>query len=147
MTFDLIAFITARLDDDERIARIAAAEFTRDSGLRWVVDDETHPECVRPAEPLDNSTVAIGAWGMIGKQGIHIARHDPARVLREVEAKRRLVTLHVGEDGSHGFWYCKTCGSGEPNEYPTEWPCATLKLLAAPYAEHPDYRAEWQATS
>ena len=78
-------------------------------------------------------------------------RHHPARVLREVEAKRRILNLHreggrlTGEGyGEHGFAWCETCGSGEPHEYPTKWPCSTLKLLALPYADHPDYRDEWK---
>ena len=64
-------------------------------------------------------------------------------VLRDVDAKRRLLALHVGEDAGNGFWYCKTCGSGEPNEYPTAWPCDTLKLLAAPHAGHEDFDPSW----
>jgi hypothetical protein len=26
------------------------------------------------------------------------------------------------------------------------WPCQTLRLLALPYADHPDYRPEWKPT-
>lgn len=58
---DLIAFLNARLDEDEAAAR-AAAE---------------HP------------------WTRFGAQTAaqvdHIARHDPARVLREVEARRAII--------------------------------------------------------
>lgn len=62
----------------------------------------------------------------------HIARHDPARVLAEVEAKRQIVEHH-----------------GEPHEcpeYDVAWdsPCPTLRHLAAVYADHPDYREEWK---
>lgn len=34
----------------------------------------------------------------------------------------------IAEEGEP-FRYCRTCGSGEPHEYPTEWPCATHTLL------------------
>jgi hypothetical protein len=80
----------------------------------------------------------------------HIARWDPARVLAECEAKRRIVEMHrlggsytPGSEDASGFDYCGTCGSGEPYEYPTPWPCPTLRLLALPYVDHPDYRQEW----
>ncbi|MFE4829970.1 DUF6221 family protein [Streptomyces sp. NPDC056672] len=44
---------------------------------------------------------------------LHVALHDPARVLREVEAKRRLLSRHV-----------LSPATGD---------------LASPYADHPDY--------
>jgi hypothetical protein len=76
---------------------------------------------------------------------------SPARVLLECDAKRQLVELHrlggsytPGDDPAAGFNYCATCGSGEPYEYPTEWPCPTLRLLALPYAGRPGFRPEWQ---
>ncbi len=83
----------------------------------------------------------------------HIARYDPARVLAEVAAKRRIVELHsnagggMGHDPPGGDYYgdfpsaCLTCGT--PDEYAVSWPCTTLRLLALPFADHPDYRSEW----
>jgi hypothetical protein len=71
----------------------------------------------------------------------------------ECDAKRRIVELHkpggrtsVGDDTDPASWreYCETCGSGEPYEYPTWWPCDTLKLLALPYADREGYREEWK---
>lgn len=82
----------------------------------------------------------------------HIARHDPARVLAEVGAKRRIMKLHDILGGSLtgvGRWtYCETChtnSAGEIDEDVTETtaPCATLRLLALPYDGHPDYDPEW----
>ncbi len=73
------------------------------------------------------------------------------RVLAECEAKRRIVELHeaggtypVGDGDGPRQAYCATCGSGEPYEYPTPWPCDTLRLLALSYVDHPDYREEWR---
>jgi len=58
----------------------------------------------------------------------HIARFDPERVLAECEAKRNLITL-VESDGTYsGDWM-----EGR-----------ALAHLAAPYADHPDYRPEWR---
>jgi hypothetical protein len=51
----------------------------------------------------------------------------PARIHAECEAKRRIVGLHP----------CDNCGAAFD-------PCETLRLLALPYADHPDYREEWR---
>jgi hypothetical protein len=57
----------------------------------------------------------------------HVARHDPARVLAECEAKRRIVD-------SEGSPYVE-------GHVPAT---RTLRFLALPYADHPDYRQEWK---
>ncbi len=76
----------------------------------------------------------------------------PDRILAECEAKRRIVSLHeaagtypVGDGDGPRQAYCATCGSGEPYEYPTPWPCDTLRLLALPNVDHPDYLEEWRS--
>lgn len=81
----------------------------------------------------------------------HIIRHDPARVLREIEAKRQLVKLHGAATlraggGAQYYATATVCRSCEPNhQFPElSWPCDTLRLLALPYADHPDYLAEWR---
>ena len=73
------------------------------------------------------------------------ARHDEtphsgpgstARVLREVEAKRRIVD--VAAECADGMWHTGyTCGA--ENGY-----ADILDHLAAVYADHPDYREEWR---
>jgi hypothetical protein len=86
----------------------------------------------------------------------HIALvHDPARVLREVEAKRRILDLHpittdvitdpevyvkterqpFGCRTDHEFYDGETAGFGY---------CETLKLLALPYADHEEFNEEWR---
>jgi hypothetical protein len=70
----------------------------------------------------------------------HVAMHDPARVLREVEAKRAIMEQHPeGEDGWCGDQMALTGCKWE------RWPCPTLRHLAAAYSDHPDYREEWAA--
>lgn len=72
------------------------------------------------------------------------------RVLREVDTKRRMLDEHpvaLGWDGHVvGGQVCRTCAeidsSGELGGDP--YPCKTLRLLALPYADHPDYREEWR---
>lgn len=66
------------------------------------------------------------------------------RVLAECEAKRRVVALH--RDVRRPGWgliaphLCSECGA----DGFAVWPCETLRLLALPYADHPDYHEEWR---
>lgn len=67
----------------------------------------------------------------------HIARWDPARVLAECEARRRLVEscrhiLFQDPFRQGDYWR----GGRDAAE-------GTLRLLALPYASHDDYRPEW----
>lgn len=64
----------------------------------------------------------------------------PARVLREIEAKRRIVEQHrpVGY-GDVCLSYCHTRTPSQPQT----WPCLTLRLLALPYADRPGYQEGW----
>ncbi len=159
---ELITFLRARLDEDERTAHKTAAlcgchpeapSWSFDDKAtdgRIIVDNDPHPDIKRRLGRRWNGTYE----GMFA--AVHVARHDPARVLRDVKAKREIVDEHqpanpdaVPREGEPGWpdrpwFYCKTCGSGEANEYPTTWPCRTLRLLALPYAGQPAYRAEWR---
>ncbi len=63
-----------------------------------------------------------------------------ARTLSELEAKRQIMKAHERlPDGE----FCVTCDapSGIPGE---PYGCATLRLLALPYSDHPDYSEEWK---
>jgi hypothetical protein len=67
----------------------------------------------------------------------HIARHDPARVLVECAALRAVVALHHEYLG-----VCTHCVDAFAPEKRESWPCQSLRALAKPYADHPDYRPE-----
>jgi hypothetical protein len=77
----------------------------------------------------------------------HIARWDPARVLAEVEAKRRILDVILAYEAKiDGEWGCchsaDAIGAGrcpeiDPNEI------HALRLLAQPYAGWPGWREEW----
>jgi Family of unknown function (DUF6221) len=54
------------------------------------------------------------------------------RMLREVEAKRRILDIHRFGRGND-YWY--NCD--------VTFPCATLRALAAVYSGHSDYDPEW----
>ncbi|CAI9417307.1 DUF6221 family protein [Nocardioides sp. T2.26MG-1] len=70
----------------------------------------------------------------------------------ECGAKRQIIALHEQGDGVsyRGTEFCSRCTAS--GEYPADdaytdeqnWPCPTLRALAAVYADHPDYRQEWR---
>jgi hypothetical protein len=85
-----------------------------------------------------------GEWFTMADDKVdEFVRHmAPARVLAEVEAKRRIVEAHVAgptgwhEDDGEPVRYCHHCHR--------ESPCLTLRALAALYADHPDYCEAWR---
>jgi hypothetical protein len=109
---ELIAFLRARLDEDVKVARDATF---------WTGGV---PEWTARAEP----------------DGVHIARHDPARVLADVAAKRRIIAEYAGRDQDVDLML------GRYTERQGQWAGLHLavRLLALPYAGHPDYREEWK---
>ena len=108
---DLARWLGVQLDEDERIARAADADL---SNLTGYVEIE-YPE--------------------VTADETHALRHRPARVLREIDAKRRILAEHPLNG-----WVCDTCDNGEVDQV---FPCPTLRLLALPYADRPGYREEW----
>lgn len=66
-----------------------------------------------------------------------------ARILAECEAKRRIVMAHSTDDGFGEVMDPSCSGTYDPGyEYPED--CATLRALAAVYADHPDYNEAWR---
>lgn len=138
MSGDLTAFLNARLDEDERVARAVTPDDWGDG------DESSHYEW----EDLPDPAFA------------HAKRHNPARTLREVEAMRKILGMHhpTQPHPEFGFTYpaaakfCGWCGPGdnwqaeqEPDHYPFAlWPCGHARLLAAVYSDHPDYQDEWK---
>lgn len=86
-------------------------------GVKSLYDDEG------PAEPLYVDGEAVAA---------HIARHDPARVLREVAAKRALLNVYEIAEQTHDI-----LGDGYVALD------QAVRALAAVYADHSQYDTEW----
>jgi hypothetical protein len=142
-------FLRARLDEDERLAdRAASLCGCHPSAPSWtfkdgdgptdgriLIADDPHPNIKRKLSRRWNNTYE----GLFAAE--HIARHDPARVLAEVEVKRRIIDLHGG-DGHECIEHTDEQGD-LLDAFTPEHPCPTLRLLARPYASHPDYRDEW----
>lgn len=69
---------------------------------------------------------------------------NPARLLYECTAKRMIVAVHsispvapAKDDAAQQRERCVHDG--------TSYPCLTLRALALPYADHPDFRLEWRS--
>jgi len=132
---ELIAFVRACLDRVERLAREA-------SPGPWKPNAE-HDEVLA----VDDITVADG-FALSGNQlratVEHIALHDPATVLADVAAKRRILDLHV-LSVLDGDTYCALCHMDDGLIYGPGGACETVRALAQAYAGWDGWREEWRA--
>ncbi|MFE7233930.1 DUF6221 family protein [Streptomyces sp. NPDC057596] len=96
-------------------------------------------------------------WNRDGvtSERFHGTPYDPSRVLREIDAKRRIVELHrpapgwsgrITPEHPHREPVCVICADFDRHGDPTgdPYPCLTLRLLALPYSDRPDYRDDWR---
>jgi hypothetical protein len=116
---ELVDFLRAELDQDEQVASRATyggggSEWTqRGSGVVFSDDrDQVVSQSVRPEAIL------------------HVVRMDPARVLAEVDAKRRILD-----------WIVRAVQVTEADGYNLGVE-DLLRLLALSYADRPGYREE-----
>jgi hypothetical protein len=108
---DLVTWLRAQIDEDERIARpLAERPWT------WLPDE------------------------VMRDMSEHIVRHDPARVLREIEAKRRILDVVLPkvaelQGACDDEWGARLEPDGDD---------MLLRTLALPYADRAGYREEWR---
>lgn len=172
---DLADWLRQQIAADERIARDASGHTVigglgnwrpASNGDEWEVSVSEHGDeellvALRPGLPRPPEVTA-GYWGAIigvndeerGRDEAspvpaltHAARHDPARVLREVTAKRAILDTHqhvpaVQQNDEHGYAFgCQTCHAdthcGETMGL--GW-CDTLKALAEIFADRPGHK-------
>lgn len=119
----IVEFLRARLDEDERVTR---GEITRREVWQRKLDRMRRI----------NEIVGIGLIDYDGPG----APGDPARVLAEVEAKRRIIdycesAIEAGGIKPGSTWNDDAAGA-EVGE-------AVLHLMALLYAGHPDYDPAW----
>lgn len=162
----LTEFLLARIAEDEAIARGATPgpwRWEEESIEAWPMADQSLLSDGVPLDEWGGSATVLRGWGY-DASGIeatdadraHIARFNPARVLAESEAKRRIVELHplnpywgldrygrwLPREGEPKAWYCDC--QAEDGMIQGEAPCPTLRILALLYDDHPDYREEWR---
>lgn len=128
---DLIAFLRARYDEREQAANAATwhedagtwrAELSpygygKSPGPRWYVIDSMDDGVVSNVDPQASEDEGVAQ---------HIALNDPAFVVADVAAKRRII------------------GWADSPALPDIERYYVLHALAMPYADHPDYREEWR---
>lgn len=147
---DLIAFIRSCLDDDERAARAAAV--LPYGSAKWFAGAEGSVFGIDQGSDMH----VRGAVLSLDDIGEHIARWDPARVLAEIDAKRKLLDLHAPfkSNWHRGVLQCDHCAelchsrSGLGCDSPdAPYPCPTVRLIALPYADRPGYLEEWRPST
>lgn len=120
---ELVEFLLARLAEDEAVARSAEP-------VGWVT--------FRQADGSMDHT-AVAAWtdegwlvdGRMVQDDSAETFYDPARVLAEVEAKRRVIARYSNASPDGDEW--------------AEVAWDFLLAFALPYADHPDFREEWRS--
>jgi hypothetical protein len=134
---DLVQWLRAQLDEDERIVR-GADDSLGKMNLDWEYqpDDDLGGKVVsaRGADLICDVTTGVGK---------HVAEYNPRRVLGEIDAKRRMLSSYetlVSEFNSSGpamVAYDRLTGSVSALRHAVE-------LLALPYVDRPGYREEWR---
>lgn len=127
MSADLIAFLKARLDEQDHAALRATES---------------------PWEVVHMRDQTFGVWSIgngfsgeddllanvnVKPDAVHIALHDPKRVLADVAAKRQIIDRYeyvqsdpeIHDDGEYAM-------------------AGVLRLLALPFSGHPDYQESWK---
>jgi len=178
MTLSIVDFLNARLADDEAAARSAS-----EARAGAVPPEGNVLLRVRNALPgtasIEDVTYLVWCSALDAKEMMkepdateehylnkqrhvleeartRVALVDPARVLREVAAKRRIMERHKPDDritvkGPYrGRYSCQGCNYeyGTIDEITQDIAeCPELRDLAAIYTDHPDWREEWRPTS
>ena len=120
----LTEFLLARIDEDETMARTAVSPWRNE----WTSED-------------------VGVT-------MHIERHDPARVLAECKARRRIVAAFEDERIRKDIYNrgyddgLLTTSDDMRQRWSSNARWAGLEIaaraLALPYADHPDYDETWR---
>lgn len=137
----LTDFLLARISEDEGVALGVAAGLLNHGGT-WDNDgsevyrlgtalgapgrcDQHEPDLPNDCddERIAETVTVDDNHGREIAYAVHIARHDPARILAECEAKRAIVAYDHVDLATY---------------------IDMTRLLALPYADHPDYREEWR---
>lgn len=132
---DLTEFLAARLDEDQAEAHLAITEI--DPEGEWAVSEWTggvnHFVLTRSG--------AMAAAAQVGTAP-HIARHDPARALREIEAGRKLLAWYADSVDAAKLFREKL-GTGTHMATAAESYLNAIRAAAAVYRDHPDYDPLW----
>ncbi len=138
---ELVDFLHQRLDEDEAAAKAAG-------GVQWEVGSPNRRIVAAPWQPGERWSQPEYIAAFVAQDPLadacrnHIVRHDPARALREVEAKRQLLQeLWTGmEDFAVNIEESRDGDDRGAREYRDQ----LLGILALAYADHADYQEAWR---
>lgn len=155
-------FLTARLDEDERIALATTAcpvpgswrpaqEKNSDDGspLALIQGREEYDAEDYIGYSWGNPVIVHAAdWQHEAEDNLrHIARHDPARVLREVAAKRERLRMYVEQQATLQDVYANPDRYLHDQQIAAAVSAGVLEYAVRQdttiYAAHPDYDPTW----
>jgi hypothetical protein len=141
----LIEFLEERLREDREAAE--AAQDIMESA--WQMLPEGPEEENYSGEFRISNGLTIAAR-VEEPKARHIVLHSPARVLREVTAKRAILEDHrikptTWREPDDEAFGCERCHFDRDEGVYGFGYCPTLKALATVYSDHESYREEWAA--
>lgn len=141
----LVAFLTAQIDERERIARAAIPD-GGSGDWPWGCPHEgmdqkppSHDMCAHIGS-ADTEIQIYDEGGHSITQAQHITLNDPAAVLADIASKRLILSMHAP---SASGYECIPCVELDADGYPIPWPCPTMRALATAFRHADGYRAEW----
>lgn len=149
---ELVEFLRARLDEAAR-----SAEASGPHPVAWLTfcDADGHLQYTAVGASADERGES-GIWIVDGKEVpapafVHVI-YDPARVLREVQAKRRIMARHIAaRDSTTNLNYgpseshmCAGCGFTEDGRYFPIDECPELRDIAMIYEGAPGWQEAWR---
>lgn len=150
MSDDLITRLTAAIDKVELIA--LATDSSPSHRYEWDVR-QTSPRTMAGVYVKDAIYMVVNE--VYDEAAVHIARHDPASVLRGCAADRKILALHEPLEVFAGFeqsaywpahaagrtvFVCKLCDNHDNDtgwEQDQLFPCGTVLALAERYGVQP----------
>lgn len=152
----IVEFLEARLAEDEAAAREAITPDRPGTHWEWEsTADDDDPESPRWLRTVEEFPTTSGVGDLPGfplgydckaepsPAMDHIARHDPARILREIAAKRSVIGKYL--------WADRVREQMEEDDDDVKWEwifksealVEVLRALSCIYSDHPDYQKEW----
>lgn len=148
---DIVEFLRERYDEIEAAANAVAAALSDsesccichpDAGVdvaewRW----HGGTSCLVLASCARRGIALVESAWAPDEIGEHVALHDPAEVMRDIAAKRKILDLY--EENAHN----------DNDDDPYEWATGraqglgeVVRLLTQQFADHPDFDEQWRPT-
>jgi len=147
MSDELLAFVRACIDREERAA-LAAAE---QDPAPWANKVDAEPggyTSGRIADANGYTVVHVEDQTPGFATAEHMALHDPASVLARVASDRAILADHKPSYGEGGP-ACGRCSADEHDQYGMGWwmpyPCPTVAAMTQRYAGRDGWQEEWRA--